>query len=380
MSDGYTSSIPLGELGQFVKADEDPVIYHKNLRDVEYVTGEMTGRLGAPIYGMFDVEDQLENYTTPDGQKISGMPMGLIGSPDTDRVSGFEWGGEWTVTYETFRDMGGAFMLALLLIYTLIVLEFKDYAVAGLIMSPIPLTLIGIIPGHLIMGAEFTATSMTGMIALGGIVVRVSILLVEFVKIEVDSGKDIREAVVNAAQTRLRPILITSLTLMAGAFAIISDPIFQGMAVSLLFGAGVATLFTLIVIPLGCISLEKRFVNPQTVPEAPSGSVGQTNTYATETIETTAATIAAPITAKVEKKSQTTKASKKTTVKKPKPTSKRKSAAPKVNKPKSAKTTVAKTKSQTTKIKSDDNNKKSKTTTTITTKAKKTSKKPPTKS
>jgi multidrug efflux pump subunit AcrB len=155
--------------------------------------------------------------------------------------------------------MGLAFMAAMLLIYGLIVVEFRDYALAGLIMAPIPLTLIGIIPGHWIMGAEFTATSMIGMIALGGIIVRISILLVEFVKIEVMNGKDIREAAVAAAKTRLRPILITSLTMMAGAGAILTDPIFNGMAVSLMFGGGVATLFTLIVIPMGCISAEKRF-------------------------------------------------------------------------------------------------------------------------
>ncbi len=251
--------LPLGELGRFVQVQEDPVIYHQDLRGIEYVTGEMEGRLGAPIYGMFGVEDELDNYTTPDGVQITGMPWGLLGPPDTDSISGFEWGGEWTVTYETFRDMGGAFMAAMLLIYALIVLEFKDYALAGLIMAPIPLTMIGIVPGHWIMGAEFTATSMIGMIALGGIIVRISILIVEFVKIEVAAGTEIREAAVNAAQTRLRPILITSLTLMAGAFAIVDDPIFQGMAVSLMFGAGVATLFTLIVIPMGCISAEKRF-------------------------------------------------------------------------------------------------------------------------
>ena len=256
-SDG--SRIPLGELGRFVQVPADPYIYHKDLRPVEYVTGEMTGRLGAPIYGMFAVEDLLENYTAPDGVKITGMPMGLIGPPENDLQSGFEWAGEWTVTYETFRDMGIAFMAALLLIYGLIVLEFRDYALSGLIMAPIPLTLIGIIPGHWIMGAEFTATSMIGFIALGGIIVRNSILLVEFVKHEVSEGKDIREAAVAAGRTRLRPILITSLTLMAGAWAIISDPIFEGMAVTLLFGTGVATLFTLVVIPMGCISAEKHF-------------------------------------------------------------------------------------------------------------------------
>jgi len=256
-SEGLT--IPLGELGTFVKRQEDPYIFHKDLRGVEYVTGEMTGHLGAPIYGMFNVEDQVTNYTTPDGVVMGGMPMNLLGPPDNDLTSGFEWTGEWTVTYETFRDMGLAFMAAMLLIYGLIVVEFRDYALAGLIMAPIPLTLIGIIPGHWIMGAEFTATSMIGMIALGGIIVRISILLVEFVKIEVLNGKDIREAAVAAAKTRLRPIMITSLTMMAGAGAILTDPIFNGMAVSLMFGGGVATIFTLIVIPMGCISAEKRF-------------------------------------------------------------------------------------------------------------------------
>jgi multidrug efflux pump subunit AcrB len=256
---GSGESVPLGELGRFVEQRQDDYIFHKDLRPVEYVTGEMEGRLGAPIYGMFGVEDLLENYTTPDGVQITGMPMGLIGPPENDLQSGFEWTGEWTVTYETFRDMGLAFMAALLLIYALIVLEFKNYTLAGLIMAPIPLTLIGIIPGHWILSAEFTATSMIGFIALGGIIVRNSILLVEFVKIEVANGREVRDAAVKAAQTRLRPIMITSLTLMAGAAAIITDPIFQGMAVTLLFGTGVATLFTVLVIPLGCISAAKHF-------------------------------------------------------------------------------------------------------------------------
>lgn len=252
-------SIPLTELGSFVRATEDPIVYHKDLRDVEYVTGEMAGRLGAPIYGMFSIEDLLEDYTTPDGQTITGMPMGLLGPPDDDFKSAFEWGGEWTVTYETFRDMGGAFMAAMLLIYGLIVWEFKDFTLGGLIMAPIPLTLIGIIPGHMITGAEFTATSMIGFIALAGIVVRNSILLVEFVKHEVADGGEICDAVLNAGKARMRPILITALTLMAGSYMILDDLIFKGMAVSLLFGAGVATVLTLVVIPLGCISIKKHF-------------------------------------------------------------------------------------------------------------------------
>ncbi len=266
-------TIPLGELGTFVQRPEDPYIYHVDLRGVEYVTGEMTGRLGAPIYGMLGVEDLVKQYRTPDGVIMEGMPMNLIGPPANDLKSDYEWTGEWTVTYETFRDMGLAFMAAMVLIYGLIVVEFRDYALAGLIMAPIPLTLIGIIPGHWIMGAEFTATSMIGMIALGGIIVRVSILLVEFVKIEVMKGKDIRHAAVEAAKTRLRPILITSLTTMVGAGAILSDPIFNGMAVSILFGMMTATVFTMIVIPLGCISAEKRF-HRHTMEgvEAPMGS------------------------------------------------------------------------------------------------------------
>ena len=252
-------TIPLAELGRFVRAQEDPTIYHKDLRAVEYVTGEMEGRLGAPIYGMFGVEDLLEEYVAPDGVKVSGMPMGLIGPPESDNVSGIEWSGEWTVTYETFRDMGIAFMGALVLIYGLIVWEFKNFKLGWLIMAPIPLTLIGVIPGHWFTGSEFTATSMIGFIALAGIVVRNSILLVEFVKNEVASGKDIYSAVVDAGQTRLRPIVITALAVMLGSAAILSDPIFRGMAVSLLFGAGVSTVLSLIVIPLGCITARKQF-------------------------------------------------------------------------------------------------------------------------
>jgi len=266
-NDGRT--IPLSELGTFSKTPEDPIIYTKDLRDIEYVVGEMEGRLGAPIYGMLFIEDFVREYTTPDGAQMTTMPMNLFGPPADDFQSNYEWTGEWTVTFETFRDMGIAFMAALVLIYGLIVWEFRNFALAGLIMSPIPLTMIGIIPGHWILGAEFTATSMIGMIALGGIIVRQSILIVEFVKIEVAKGKEVKEAAVRGAEIRMRPIFITSLTLMAGAFAILQDPIFNGMAISLLFGAGVATVMALIVIPLGCISARKQFY----VETADDGSV-----------------------------------------------------------------------------------------------------------
>jgi hypothetical protein len=245
----------------------------------------MEGRLGAPIYGMLHIEDLIEEYTAPDGVKMEVMPKTILGKPgdwtfvgtraDASQ-SGYEWTGEWTVTYETFRDMGGAFMAALVLIYGLIVWEFKNFALAGLIMSPIPITMMGIIPGHWIMGAEFTATSMIGMIALGGIIVRQSILIVEFVKLEVAKGNEVQEAAVRGAELRMRPIFITSLTLMAGAFAIIDDPIFNGMAISLVFGAGVATVMALIIIPLGCISARKQFY----IETSDDGSVFVSPSYA----------------------------------------------------------------------------------------------------
>lgn len=266
-------SVPLSELGKFVKRPQDPIIYHKDLRPIEYVVGEMAGRLGAPIYGILDVHELLKDYKTPDGVSITGT---MIGPPDTDQVSGFEWTGEWTVTYETFRDMGIAFAAAMVLIFILIVWEFGNFIHPAIIMAPIPLTLIGIIPGHWLLDAEFTATSMIGFIALAGIIVRNSILLVDFAKNEVARGIDVRHAVVRAGQIRMRPIVITDLTMMIGSAAIIFDPIFEGMAISLLFGPLVATTLTLIVIPLGCISASKAFLCPQPDENYPHPSSGET--------------------------------------------------------------------------------------------------------
>ncbi len=250
-------AVPLSELGHFEPMAEDPIIYHKDLRPMEYVVGEMEGRLGAPIYGMLGVEQRLAAYSTPDD--VTGMTGTLTGPPETDAVSGFEWSGEWVITYETFRDLGLAFAAALVLIYVLLVWEFENFIQPAIIMAPIPLTLIGIIPGHWLLGAEFTATSMIGFIALAGIEVRNSILLVDFAKNEVHRGVNVAEAVMMAGKTRMRPIWVTDLTMMAGAFAIILDPIFQGMAVSLLFGPIVAVPLTMLVVPLGCITAGKAF-------------------------------------------------------------------------------------------------------------------------
>ncbi len=248
--------VPLSELGVFQRIAEDPIIFRKDLRPIEYVVGEMAGRLGAPIYGMLAVEEILAEHPSPDGVVMSGT---LTGPPDHDLVSGFEWTGEWVVTYETFRDLGLAFAAALLLIYVLLVWEFGSLPQALVVMAPIPLTLIGIIPGHWLLGAEFTATSMIGFIALAGIEVRSSILMLDFTKNELEHGEPIDQAVVNAGHIRFRPIWVTNLTMMAGALALLFDPIFQGMAISLLFGPIVATSLTLLAVPLGCLTARRSF-------------------------------------------------------------------------------------------------------------------------
>jgi multidrug efflux pump subunit AcrB len=258
--------LPLSELGRFVKDVEEDIIYHKDLREVEFVTGENAGELAAPIYGMFQVDEMLVDYIAPDGVAVDYgfIHGGYFGPPADSSKSGFEWTGEWTVTYETFRDMGGAFILAMVIIYMLVVIEFKNFIFPSIIMAPIPLTLVGIIPGHWFFGAEFTATSMIGWIALAGIIVRNSILLVDFTKHEVARGVPVTDAVINSCQARTRPIVITALALVGGSSVILTDPIFEGMAISLLFGVVVSTTLTLFVIPLGCISAKKAFPNCDT--------------------------------------------------------------------------------------------------------------------
>jgi multidrug efflux pump subunit AcrB len=249
-------TVPLAELGRFVPDSQGPIIYHKDLRALEYVVGDTIGRLGAPIYGMLEVDGMLKDYITPDGQTLSGQ---YIGRPDSMFKSSFAWTGEWTVTYETFRDMGIAFGIALILIYMLVVWQFGNFLLPAIVMAPIPLTLIGIVPGHWLLGADFTATSMIGFIALAGIIVRNSILLVDFSRQETERGTPVVESLIMACKTRTRPILITALALMAGSSVILFDPIFQGMAISLMFGVLVSTLLTLVVIPLGCISGRQAF-------------------------------------------------------------------------------------------------------------------------
>ncbi len=256
------STLPLAELGHFVRIPQDRAIYHKNLRRVEYVVGDSVGvhveendvhsyTLSSPIYGMLEVEEELKDYKNADGSDAVGY---YTGAPEDDNHPAFEWTGEWTVTYETFRDMGIAFGVAIILIYILVVGLFGNFIVPAIIMAPIPLTLLGIIPAHWIADAEFTATSMIGWIALAGIIVRNSILLVDYSIFELKRGTSIHDAVILACKTRTRPIMITAFALVGGSSVILTDPIFQGMAISLLSGVLVSTILTLIVIPLGCIT------------------------------------------------------------------------------------------------------------------------------
>ncbi|MGB1222132.1 MAG: efflux RND transporter permease subunit, partial [Alcanivoracaceae bacterium] len=173
-----------------------------------------------------------------------------IDQPWLANTPAIKWDGEWQVTYETFRDMGIAYAVGMLLIYLLVVAQFKSYVTPLIIMAPIPLTVIGVMPGHALLGAQFTATSMIGMIALAGIIVRNSILLVDFINQQRAQGVPFAEAVVNSSAVRAKPILLTALAAMLGALFILDDPIFNGLAIALIFGILVSSVLTLVVIPL----------------------------------------------------------------------------------------------------------------------------------
>ncbi len=238
--------VPLSDLVSVERPAWDGAIHHKDLLPVSYVMADEAGELDSPLYGMFDVVGQI------DERDIAGQTLDqfFIRQPtDTDRFA-IKWDGEWQITYETFRDMGIAYAAGLVLIYLLIVAQFRSYLVPLIIMAPIPMTVIGVMPGHALLGAQFTATSMIGMIALAGIIVRNSILLVDFINQAVAEGRSHEDAVIEACAVRAQPIALTAAAAMLGAFFILDDPIFNGLAVSLIFGILVSTVLTLVVIPL----------------------------------------------------------------------------------------------------------------------------------
>ncbi|MCU7934434.1 MAG: efflux RND transporter permease subunit [Candidatus Thiodiazotropha sp. (ex Dulcina madagascariensis)] len=234
--------VPLSEIVQVIPRVREYSIQHKDLLPVVYVTGDMAGETDSPLYGLFAISGQLGGE--------GGIDQWFLRQPENPYAYSLKWDGEWQITYETFRDMGIAYSVGLLMIYLLVVAQFRSYLAPLVIMAPIPLTIIGILPGHALLGAQFTATSMIGMIALAGIIVRNSILLVDFVNQQVREGMDLEKAVINSAAVRAKPIALTAVAAMAGGFFILDDPIFSGLAVSLIFGLFVSTVLTLVVIPV----------------------------------------------------------------------------------------------------------------------------------
>ncbi len=242
------SLVPLSEVVRVVTNDRERPVYHKDLLPLVYVVADQAGRTDSPLYGMFAARGRVAGQPLEDGGTLGEY---FIRQPsDPYRQYAVKWDGEWQVTYETFRDMGAAYAVGLVLIYLLVVAQFRSYLVPLVIMAPIPLTLIGVMPGHALLGAHFTATSMIGMIALAGIIVRNSILLVDFVNLKVAEGVAFRDAVMFSAAARAKPIALTALAAMMGAGFILDDPIFNGLAISLIFGILVSTALTLVVIPV----------------------------------------------------------------------------------------------------------------------------------
>lgn len=246
--------IALADVVQIKQQPWEQTIFHKDHRRVVYVTADVAGGLDSPLYGMFHASGKLDHW-----------PQWFISAPEDQQAYALKWDGEWRITYETFRDMGAAYSVGLILIYLLVVAQFGSYRVPLVIMAPIPLTLIGIMPGHALLGAQFTATSMIGMIALAGIIVRNSILLVDFVNQQLAKGVVLEDAVLQAAAVRAKPIVLTAVAAMMGAFFILDDPIFNGLAISLIFGLAVSTLLTLLVIPLLYYGLQRRVLAKKSV-------------------------------------------------------------------------------------------------------------------
>ncbi|NWF46906.1 efflux RND transporter permease subunit [Hydrogenophaga sp. D2P1] len=248
--------VPLSELVTVERGVIDQPRYTKDMLPVTYVFGDMAGSLDSPLYGLFGIRSSMDKAALPNTGELGEY---WISQPkDPYRQYAVKWDGEWQITYETFRDMGAAYGVGLILIYLLVVAQFKSYLTPLIIMAPIPLTIIGVMPGHALLNAQYTATSMIGMIALAGIIVRNSILLVDFIELETQRGVPFAEAVVQSAAVRAQPIALTGLAAMMGAFFILDDPIFNGLAVSLIFGIAVSTLLTLVVIPVLYYAVYRR--------------------------------------------------------------------------------------------------------------------------
>jgi multidrug efflux pump subunit AcrB len=241
------SMIPLSELVKVKQGVEEKTIYHKNLKRVVYVTGDVAGGAESPVYAILKMKDRIARLELPEGYQFRQY---YTEQPWLENHYSMKWDGEWQITYEVFRDLGIAFAAVLILIYVLVVAWFRNFVTPLIIMAPIPLTLVGILPGHWIFGAFFTATSMIGFIALAGIIVRNSILLIDFVQMEWRDCGGLRDALIRAGAVRFRPIALTAAAVVVGSFVMLFDPIFQGLAIAMMFGAVAATGLTLIAVPL----------------------------------------------------------------------------------------------------------------------------------
>ena len=241
------SLVPLGALVHIEEEIAEKTIYHKNLKRVTYVTGDVAGSKESPIYAILEMKEKIKQLELAEGYEL--RQYSAVQPWMEDRYA-MKWDGEWHITYEVFRDLGIAFGAVMILIYVLVVAWFRSFVTPLVIMAPIPLTLVGILPAHWMFGAFFTATSMIGFIALAGIIVRNSILLVDFVQMEWRDCGDLRKALISAGAVRFRPIVLTAAAVVIGSFVMLFDPIFQGLAIAMMFGAVAATALTLMAVPL----------------------------------------------------------------------------------------------------------------------------------
>jgi multidrug efflux pump subunit AcrB len=244
---GTKGNVPLSELVRVVPGVEEKSLYRKNLRSVVYVTGDVAGEIEAPVYAILKMQKEIDRIPLPGGYRIEQR---AASQPWSEERPGIKWDGEWHITYEVFRDLGAAFATVMVLIYVLVVAWFKDFTTPLVIMAPIPLTLIGILPGHALMGAFFTATSMIGFIALAGIIVRNSIILIDFAELRRREGMPLDEAIIDAGAVRFRPMLLTAAAVVVGSFVILFDPIFQGLALAMMCGEIASTTLSRITIPI----------------------------------------------------------------------------------------------------------------------------------
>ncbi len=249
------ASVPLSALVRVREGIEDKTIYRKNLKRVVYVVGDVAGTEESPVYPILKMGSAIKKLKLPEGYELK--QYSAI-QPWLEKTYSMKWDGEWHITYEVFRDLGMAFAVVLILIYVMVVGWFKSFTVPLVIMAPIPLSLIGILPGHALMGAFFTATSMIGFIAGAGIVVRNSIILVDFIDLKLAEGVPLKEAVIQAGIIRFRPMLLTAAAVVVGSSVILFDPIFQGMAVALMFGEVAATLLSRTMVPVLYYLLKKK--------------------------------------------------------------------------------------------------------------------------